>query len=415
MQDEVPVWAREMITACRSMAASPSSPMAESHSVPEQVINALKPGPKAKARPARPARPGQAPKFAFKGCWHCGKDEPNHNRKTCAAFAKMLKDANPGVTDRKAMKLPAGYKGAYEVAREKSGLPARTRRVNMLEDEDDSDDDESDYGDAPGRLCALRSRPVDDLSDSVVDFLGQSEFPLLPRTPKAPSPKSFTSPNSFQALSDDIASPPKPVAARRDNRFGGNRKTILVRSERELETLLRRDPRLAAIPAPDKKLRRVLRSMPDELVCAADEVLCLVDSGSTVNAAWIAKHFPAYAALVQQTAASLQGDGATTACGKKLLNKGRVVIGATCQGSDFSVAFKDMETELPILSVRKMIKSENDVHFEDGGGSIRNRRTGRILNFFEHAGVYFIKLKLKDPADLHLIASDNQGFQRQGR
>ena len=340
----------------------------------------------------------------------------------------MLKDANPGVTDRKAMKLPAGYKGAYEVAREKSGLSPRNRRVNMLEDEDDSDDDESDYGDVPGRLCALRSRPVDDLSDSVVDFLGQSEFPRLPRAPKAPSQKSFTSPSSFQALSDDIApdsfgvktvkdkfDPPKPVAARRDNKLGGNRKPILVRSERELETLPMRDPRIAAIPDSDKKLRRVLRTMPDELVCAADEVLCLVDSGSTVNAAWIAKHFPAYAALVQQTAASLQGDGATTACGKKLLNKGRVVIGATCQGSDFSVAFKDMETELPMLSVRKMIKSENDVHFEDGGGSIRNRRTGRILNFFEHEGVYFIKLKLKDPADLHLIASDNQGFQRQGR
>ena len=154
--------------------------------------------------------------------------------------------------------------------------------------------------------------------------------------------------------------------------------------------------------------------MPAELICGMDEVLCLVDSGSTVNAAWISKHFPAYAALVQQTAASLQGDGATTACGRKLLNKGRCVVGATCQGSDFSVAFKDMETDLPILSVRKMIKMGSDVEFHDGGGSIRNRRTGLSLIFYEHEGVYFIKFKIKDPALLDVMAPDHQGFQRQG-
>jgi len=157
-----------------------------------------------------------------------------------------------------------------------------------------------------------------------------------------------------------------------------------------------------------------LKTMPSELVCELDEVLCLVDSGSTVNAAWIAKHFPAYALLVQQTAASLKGDGATTACGKKLLNKGRCVVGATAQGLDFSVAFKDMETELPILSVRKMVKNENDVKFEEGGGFIRNRRSGRVLRFFEHEGVYFIKLKVKDPAFLEIVSPNTQGFHRQG-
>ena len=117
---------------------------------------------------------------------------------------------------------------------------------------------------------------------------------------------------------------------------------------------------------------------------------------------------------MEQTAASIQGDGATTACGRKLLNKGRCIVGATCQGSDFNVAFKDMETDLPILSVRKMIKAGSDVEFHDGGGSIRNRQTGLTLFFYEHEGVYFIKFKVKDPALLDLVTSNHQRFQRPG-
>ena len=96
-----------------------------------------------------------------------------------------------------------------------------------------------------------------------------------------------------------------------------------------------------------------------------------------------------------------------------MVNKGRCVVKATAQGSDFHVAFKDMETELPILSVRKMVKKENDVNFHPGGGSIVNRRTGRALKFFEHDGVYFIKLKVCDPS-WFLDAPDDEDFHRQG-
>ena len=65
-----------------------------------------------------------------------------------------------------------------------------------------------------------------------------------------------------------------------------------VRSEKDLNDLLRKHPRLASIPDTDKKIRKALRSRPVELECGADEVLCLVDSRSTVNAAWIGKHVP---------------------------------------------------------------------------------------------------------------------------
>ena len=61
------------------------------------------------------------------------------------------------------------------------------------------------------------------------------------------------------------------------------------------------------------------------------------------------------------------------------------------------MAFKDMETELPILSVRKIVRRNNEVKFLQEGGIIRNRSTGEVIPFYEHQGVYFVKLKIKDP------------------
>ena len=108
---------------------------------------------------------------------------------------------------------------------------------------------------------------------------------------------------------------------------------------------------------------------------------------------------------------------ATTACGKQLRNKGRVVIPAKVADKAFPVAFKDMEVEMPILSVRKMVKRCNVVRFADGGGTIRNSQTGRTIRLYEHEGVYFLKLKVDDVTDM-VIDDDpmevEPGFTRPG-
>ena len=81
--------------------------------------------------------------------------------------------------------------------------------------------------------------------------------------------------------------------------------------------------------------------------------------------------------------------------------------------------FKEMDTELPILSTRKIVvERNNEVKFKSGGGTIRNRDTGRTLHFHEHDGVYFLKLKVRDPKDLGLVPSEGvhgPGFGRLGR
>ena len=66
---------------------------------------------------------------------------------------------------------------------------------------------------------------------------------------------------------------------------------------------------------------------------------------------------------------------------------------------------------LTTRSARKMIKRRNIVNFRDGGGTIRNRTTGKVFRFYEHDGVYFLKLKTSGP-DSDLA---DAGFHRQGR
>ena len=79
------------------------------------------------------------------------------------------------------------------------------------------------------------------------------------------------------------------------------------------------------------------------------------------------------------------------------MSKGRCVVQATAGGMEFSPAFKDMETELPILSVRKIVRQNNDVQFGRRGGTIKNQKSGRTIKFHEYQGVYFLKLKVRNP------------------
>ena len=387
---------------------------------PEPFMAAIRTDRKAKPKPkAKPT------KFMFKGCWHCGKEEQNHSRRNCPTFLDLLKKHNPGVSDRSQMKLPPGYKGAYERAREQAGLKTK-RRVNAMLDDDEFESD-SDFDESfplPDHLKGLMDgRPIINglmRPPRTIDLSDAPSFPTLAEanalTSMQPSPP-FTNPNKFAALAttDDHDDDIGPLADDLNNwahtvhRKPKNSKaavvpksldiwdTVTVKSEADLDKLLQKCPKLAALPANDRKIRKALKSMPAELICGPDETLCLMDSGSTVNAAWIAKHFPAYANLVQSTPASRGGDYATTAGGQKLMNKGRCVVQATAGGLDFSPAFKDMETELPILSVRKIVRQQNDVQFGRQGGTIKNRKSGRTIKFHEYQGVYFLKLKVRNP------------------
>ena len=60
--------------------------------------------------------------------------------------------------------------------------------------------------------------------------------------------------------------------------------------------------------------------------------------------------------------------------------------------------FCNIKTHMPILSVRRIVKNKNRVLFEDEGGHVASKSTGMRIPFFEHEGVYVLKLKIRKPA-----------------
>ena len=180
-----------------------------------------------------------------------------------------------------------------------------------------------------------------------------------------------------------------------------------LNNEVDLDKLLAQNPRLKKVSR--QHLLKAMRRMPQELVCEANEILCLVDSGSTINAVWIEKHFPAYAKHIKALENAQKSRTATTACGKILHEKGRCTVFGKIEGHASSIDFRDMEVEMPILSVRKIIKKRNLVQFEEDGGYIKNRDTGHQTKFYECDGAYFLKLRIDDPEVVGQLMSSNKG------
>ena len=58
-----------------------------------------------------------------------------------------------------------------------------------------------------------------------------------------------------------------------------------------------------------------------------------------------------------------------------------------------------MDVELPIVSVRKCVKSGKDVSFFNGGGELKDRASGKTIRIYELGGTYFMKLQVDDPEE----------------
>ena len=91
------------------------------------------------------------------------------------------------------------------------------------------------------------------------------------------------------------------------------------------------------------------------------------------------------------------GAAATTAGGHQLVNEGRCKIDATLDDVAFPVVFQNMKVDVPILSVRKYVKGGWNFSFEEAGGTMTNKATGRTFKFIEAEGAYWIKIKFTKP------------------
>ena len=361
---------------------------------------------------------GKGVRIQFEGCWHCGKKD--HSRSGCEVFQKLLAAANKGVSDRKAWKLPEGYCGKYEEAKKRAKADAakgKSSKVNALsgdentEDEWEGSDDEDIMGPAaPGqRMFALR---VGTCSDLDLDNTEANDDVQPPPTPDA----SWTRPIRNATYDDYDGDRVKAawVEAKEDlvNHLSGwAHKTVIkvqghkgkttskfvVNSEPDLERMLKTKCKIANLAAAANSKRHDADTKLPDLPLEDDEIWALIDSGSTLNAAWIKKHFPEYIRFIIASKQQMRGDVATTAGGHELKHKGRCKVDTEVDGIDMPIAFSNIKVDVPILSVRRMVKLGNDVIFTESGGTITNRATGNVLHFIEAEGTYWIKLKIKKP------------------
>ena len=323
-------------------------------------------------------------KFRFNGCWHCG--DTNHSRKAnpakgikgCPKFEK-LKAENGG-------KPPEGYKGVYEKARDaawekaqkKKGIVAALTDGNMTENED---------------------------SDSDSELLKTGIFALHK------DPPSFSHANPFQAIADDDDETEDELTDDLVSHFSNWAKTQTAKPKKKktntsgpirISSLSDLD-KLPAAKVNTKKIARALKGkLVDQIALEDDEVLCLVDTGSSVHAADAETHFADYLPFVRETSASRKGDGATTACGAHLPNKGKFVVDAIADNEEVSIPFTNMKVKLPILSARRMMTKGSKMELEDDTGKIFNAETNQTIRFLVHEDLWFMKIKVKKPQQLDL-------------
>ena len=79
-------------------------------------------------------------------------------------------------------------------------------------------------------------------------------------------------------------------------------------------------------------------------------------------------------------------------------HSGVVNFNVVVHGEEHVLPMDDLPIEMLILSVCKRVRKGNFVTFRDGGGYIKNAKTGRRMRFVERQGVYFTKVRVGDPS-----------------
>ena len=82
-----------------------------------------------------------------------------------------------------------------------------------------------------------------------------------------------------------------------------------------------------------------------------------------------------------------------------------------CNGVKVTMGLTNMKVDVPVASVRTFVRNGNDVQFYDGGGRVTNRENGAVLPFVEMGGVYFLKLRIKQP-NSRPTRGNAEGFAR---
>jgi septum formation topological specificity factor MinE len=421
LPDDAPDWARQLAALQISAVGQAARPAKT-----QQRRNSPR-------RSPSPGRVSLVPDWGNK-CFHCGSDQ--HTRDKCEKFEKMMALANPGVTDKKKMKPPEGYKSAIGKARDaaRAASPkakakpkakpksAAKKKINaiMSEDEDDPAEDtasDSDFSehDSGHVQPLMRFRPVvSGAPRTTVDvqpshICGVNRFQGLD-TSQSYDAEMLASLNSWahnvrvKATKSPKSRSAEDCALDKMSKFvsssqkAKSQPIVVVQNDREVD---KASNLIQALPNDRKSLTKVVNRVSKHVQLAPDERLVMVDSGSFTHAIDADVDLPGHT-VTPIGPNERAGDG-ESACGHVMKRTGRVKTNGTVAGKSLVVKWNVMKVKVPILSVRKLVRDKHTVRFQDDGGYIRNTLNGDKIPFFEHQGVYYLIMKIPPPEISKLI------------
>ena len=300
--------------------------------------------------------------------------------------------------------------GKYEEAKKKAKAAAakgKSSKVNALneeltDDEWEDSDDEDILGPAASgaRVFGLSSRPMckPEVENVPPPPVPDPTWTRVTRNGRATETNVEHIRAAWMDAKEDMVNSLSGWAHRTTIKLQSPRrqtlKKMVINSEVDLDRMLRTKCKIAGLAAAATSRKNNPDSKLPDIPLADDEIWALVDSGSTLNAAWIKKHFAAYARFVVSSKQQIRGDVATTAGGHELKHKGRCKVNTMIDDHEMPIVFSNLKVDVPILSVRRMVKLGNDVILTETGGSITNKLTGQKLTFIEADGTYWIKLEI---------------------
>ena len=151
-----------------------------------------------------------------------------------------------------------------------------------------------------------------------------------------------------------------------------------------------------ALPSQPKGIAKAYKKI-SKIDLKPGERLCMVDSGSFIHAIDAENDLPDHDIEWFSEEESNKGV-AETACGGILRRLGLVRCRGQVDGNEVSIIWNHMKVKCPILSVLRLTKDGNEVIIRENGGEIVNLATGKRIPFFQHNGVYYLKLQVHNPS-----------------
>ena len=142
-----------------------------------------------------------------------------------------------------------------------------------------------------------------------------------------------------------------------------------------------------AMPCERKQVIKASRKCPDRMLRAPDEEWAMVDAGASAKGIDVKTHAPGLGRLLQQ---ATKRKRCIAASGGEMLIESEIELSCELDGHEMIAKCADLPVQCPILSVRRIIRKDNDSVFTEDSGYIQHRSSRRKIDFVVREGVYSI-------------------------